>query len=279
MRISHSAKEVFTTCAYKYFLQYFWKLKAKGYRPALAFGDAMDAGLNTLLKTRDLSKGKDAFAEKWNWYKNKDIAYNKSDLDEWLVEGQEFKNVSEMTWASLFKRGIILLEEFDAQIMPRIKKVVEVQIDDKVTNDFGDELVIKTDFICIWEDGRVILFDNKTSSVKYEDDAVRKSEQLAIYYETLKDKYDIDAAGYIVIPKRINKKKLPRVEIKVMIDDIDQETIQKTLKSYDDVLEQIKGGMFPQNKKACIGKFGKCDFYDLCHKGSMEGLEENKWRK
>lgn len=279
MRISHSSLTTYLECPYKWFLNYMWKLRPQGNKSSLAFGDAIDMGLNTLLETRNLEEAKKAFETRWKTYRNKDVTYSKSDLDEHLVDGEEFPNDKQKTWTSLSRKGIILLEEFHEQIMPRIKEVVKVQINEVVKNDLGDELVVKTDFICRWEDDRIILFDNKTSSVKYEEDSVRKSEQLSIYYETLRIDYKIDAAGYIVIPKRINKKKLPRVDIKVIIDQIDQETIDSTLQAYDDVLAQIKSAAFPQNKKACIGKFGKCDYYDLCHNGSMKGLEENVWRK
>lgn len=274
MRISHSAKDVYTKCAYEYFLKYMWKLRPTQLRSPLCFGDAIDCGLNTLLETRDVYKAKYEFAMRWETYKNKDILYSKSDLDNFLVEDDPGN-----TWLSLWRRGDILLEEFNEQIMPRIKEVIKVQLDQTAKNDMGDELVIKTDFICIWEDGKRILFDNKTSSMKYAEDSVRVSPQLAIYYETLKAEYNLDAAGYIVIPKRINKKKIPRVKIEVIIDNIDPETTAKTLESYDEVLKEIKAGHFGQNKQACISVYGRCDYYNLCHEGSMQGLIEKGERK
>jgi hypothetical protein len=248
-----------------------WKLRPTQLRSPLAFGDAIDTGLNHLLETRDLAKAKFEFDIRWNTYREKDVAYSKSDLDEFLVEDDPGN-----TWLSLLRRGNILLEEFNEQIMPRIKDVVKVQLDQTAQNDMGDELVIKTDFICVWEDGRRILFDNKTSSMKYAEDSVRVSPQLAIYYETLKAEYSLDCAGYIVIPKRINKIKTPRVKIEVIIDNIDPETTAKTLESYDEVLRQIKAANFIQNKQSCISVFGKCDFYNYCHQGDLAGLIEKK---
>lgn len=271
MRISHSAKDVYTKCAYEYFLKYIWKLRTVKPRSPLAFGDAIDVGLNTLLESRDVVNAMCQFQNRWTTYKDKDVVYSKSDLDEFLVPDDPTN-----TWLSLLHRGNILIQEFNEQIMPRIKEVIKVQLDQTAKNDMGDELVIKTDFICVWEDGRRILFDNKTSSMKYAEDSVRVSPQLAIYYETLKAEYDLDAAGYIVIPKRINKIKTPRVKIEVIIDRIDPETTAKTLESYDSVLKEIKAGSFPANHSSCIGVFGKCDYYNYCHAGSMEGLEEKK---
>lgn len=268
MRISHSAKDKFLECGYKYFLHYMLKLRPTAKRSPLCFGDSIDTGLNTLLETRDLGGAIVAFNDSWEKYRD-GVVYSKSDLEEHLFE----ENETPEPWESLRRRGRILLEEFNDQIMPRITEVIAVQINQVIPNDQGDELVVKTDFICIWEDGRRVLFDNKTSTMKYAEDSVRLSPQLAIYYETLKEQFDLDAAGYIVIPKKINKKKLPRVNISVIIDQISEETLHKTLAEYDNALEQIKSANFPQNRKECFGKFGKCDYYDYCHGGDLTGLE------
>lgn len=272
MRISHSAKDRYLECAYKYFLHYMLKLRPTAKRSPLCFGDAIDMGLNTLLETRDLGRGIVAFNETWDKYKEVGVVYSKSDLEEHLFE----ENETPEPWESLRRRGRILLEEFNSQIMPKIAEVIAVQINQVIPNDVGDELVVKTDFICVWEDGRRILFDNKTSTVKYAEDSVRLSPQLAIYYETLKEQYNLDAAGYIVIPKKINKKKKPLVNITVIIDQIDEETFHKTLEEYDNVLANIKAANFPQNRAACFGKFGRCEMYDYCYSGSLEGLAFQK---
>lgn len=271
MKISHSAKDTYQSCAYKYFLHYFLKLRPTQLRSPLCFGDAIDCGLNVLLETRDIEKAQIVFDERWITYKDKNVAYSKSDLDVFLVEDDPGN-----TWLSLYRRGMILLTEFNEQIMPKIKEVIKVQLDQTAQNALGDELVIKTDFICVWEDGRRVLFDNKTSSMKYAEDSVRVSPQLAIYYETLKAEYNLDAAGYIVIPKRINKVKVPRVKIEVIIDNIDPETTAKTLESYDEVLANIKAASFIPNTSSCVSVYGKCDYYSWCKSGSKEGLEEKK---
>lgn len=276
MKISHSAKEIYTECSYKYYLKYMLKLRPTGYKSPLAFGDAIDMGLNTLLETRDLGVAEDAFQQRWEFYSNKDVPYTKSDFDDWLLEEGIEGTQNQLTWHTLNARGMIMLKEFNDQIMPRIKEVIKVQIDQTVPNDLGDELVIKTDFIAVWEDGRRILFDNKTSSVAYEEDSVKHSPQLSIYFETLKQEYNLDAAGYIVIPKKLRKKKLPAIEIKVIIDTIPQATVDATLESYDETLTNIKAAKFQCNPEACMSKYGKCEYYAWCHGRDKTGLEEKK---
>lgn len=275
MKISHSAKDTYLDCGYKYFLHYMLKLRPTEEKSPLVFGDAVDCGLNTLLETRDLAKAKEEFLLRWNLARKKNISYSKSDYEEHTVDDlSQYKTSQELNWASLKGKGLLMLEEYDEQIMPRIKAVKAVQLNRFISNGSGDLLNIKTDFICEWEDGRIILFDNKTSSMAYKEDSVRTSKQLATYYEMLKEEYKIEACGYIVIPKRTNKKKKPRVEIKVIIDTIPEETIEDTFQDYEKVLAGVKAAKFEQNRHSCVGKFGKCPYYDFCLHGDKTGLEE-----
>lgn len=269
MRISHSSKEMFLESSKKFFLHYFLKLRPKAKSSPLCFGEAVDEGLNALLLTKDISKAMVSFETCWNKYRNVGVVWSKSDLEDHLFDPEETPEA----WESLRRRGVIILEEYNTQIMPRIKEVVAVQIDKLVPNEQGDHLQVKTDFIAVWEDGRRILFDNKTTSMAYKEDAVRLSEQLAIYYELLKEEYKLDAAGFIVIAKKVNKKKLPCVNINVIIDAIDEETFHRTLEQYDDVLAQIKTGVFSCEPSSCGSKFGPCCYRKFCLTGNMEGLE------
>lgn len=275
MQISHSAMNTFLECNFKYFLHYFIKYRPKQLASPLVWGGAIDNALNVLLETKDVEKAKDAYRKHWLDLSKGNIKYSKSDVEEHLVHDiiEHGGSFEDQAMNSLMARGLIILDEYNIQIIPRIKEVIAVQVDDKLISDKQDALVIKADFICVWEDGRRVLFDNKTSSSKYAEDSVRTSAQLGIYYEALKEKYNLDAAGYIVIPKKVNKKKLPLVNIKVIIDSVDEETIDETLSNYDNTLEIIKEGIFEKNHKSCVTFFGKCPFYKYCHEGSIEGLD------
>jgi hypothetical protein len=274
MRISFSGLQKYLNCRYEFFLHYFRKLRSVEERSSLVFGSAIDSGLNTLLETRDLNKALGVFNTEWDKHENnKNIQYSKADLEEHLL-GSLLSYSKANSWQSLKVKGNIFLKEYNEQVMPKIKKVIKVQLDEVIPNDSGDELVIKTDFICEWEDGKIILFDNKTSSVNYAEDSVRKSEQLAIYYEMLHEKYKITHCGYIVIPKATRKKKLPVVEIKIIIDKVDESTIESTFKSFETALNGIKDAKFEKNLDNCINKYGKCTYYNLCHGGSLKGLSE-----
>lgn len=282
MKLSHSSVNTYLECAYKWHLHYNLKLRASQEKSALKIGDAIDSGLNHLLETRQLDEAINIFQNKWEAVaKSGNIQYSKSDVEEHLLEDVEITKESDKGYYSWLKKGEILLREYNDQIMPRIKNVIKVQLDDVLKYEDGsfDEIAIKTDFICEWEDGRRILFDNKTSSMRYDKDSVKESAQLALYFEALKDRFKLDAAGYIVIPKKVNKQKKPLVKIEVIIDKVSEKTIDNTFETFNTVFESIKKAEFNKNHDACHGKFGKCQFYEYCHNNSVEGLKEEKYGK
>lgn len=276
MRLSYSSTETYMSCPYKWYNHYLRKLRPKEEnRSSLAFGSSVDFALNHLLETRNLQESLDKFIQSWNIHENNiDIIYTKSDLEEHLlIEDQMNLSTRDKSWISLQQKGLILVEEFNNQVMSDLSEVIKVQIDETINNELGDQLVIKTDFIGIYK-GKRILFDNKTSSVKYDSNSVKKSHQLAIYYNALQEEYKLEAAGYIVLPKKINKRKLPKVNIEVIIDTIPEEMIQEAFDRFDYVLENVKAGNFPKNENSCINIYGKCTYYDYCKYGSTKGLVE-----
>lgn len=275
MRLSHSSKNVYQECGYKWFNHYYRKLRTTDESSPLVFGNSVDLGLNTLLETRDLPKALSVFEESWGKVRaEQNIKYSKSDLQEELIKDLVATNEKDKSWLSLNEKGKILINEYNDQVMPRIKEVIKVQLDQVIKNETGDELIIKTDFIATWEDGRRILFDNKTSSVKYEENSVKESAQLATYYEGLKEEYKLEACGYIVLPKKINKRKKPAIDIKIIIDQVAEETIEATFKEYEEVLEGVKAAKFEKNFDACTSVYGRCIYYQYCRNGSTEGLVE-----
>lgn len=279
MRLSHSSKDTYLSCAYKWYLHYMMKIRAIEESSPLAFGSSVDNGLNSLLETRDLNLALTHFKESWIKHRDdQNIKYSKSDLQEELIpESETPRNDKDKSWLSLMEKGKILINEYNEQIMPNIGEVIKVQLDMVVPNETGDELVIKTDFISVWKPtGQRILFDNKTSSVNYKTDSVKESAQLGTYFELLKEEYKLDAAGYIVLPKKINKRKKPAIDIKVIIDTVSEETIEKTFKEYEYVLDSIKDAKFEKNWDNCTSVFGKCQYHEYCRTKSMNGLVEKK---
>ena len=67
------------------------------------------------------------------------------------------------------------------------------------------------------------------------------------------------------------------VKSQVIIDKTTKEFTEQTLGNYDFVCSSIKNEEFPQNFESCT-RYGimKCDFWNLCHNGSMDDLQKKE---
>ena len=127
--------------------------------------------------------------------------------------------------------------------------------------------------------GRKLLIDLKTSSnpkLYYPEDAAEKSRQLGIYSEDT----GIREVAYLVADKNIRQKH-PRVRLSFIEGLITEEHLDQVFEEIEEVTQQIKEKLpkgedsFEKNKDSCF-RFGKCQYYDLCHNGKMTGLEKVK---
>ena len=121
------------------------------------------------------------------------------------LHSDERKFYNYMNWTSMFRKGELMLKAYLTEVIPRIKKVLAVQKQIDIQGEDGDSIIGFIDFIAEWEDGRIVIFDNKTSARAYEDDAVLKSPQLTLYTYAVESEYKTRTAGFIVLRKAINK--------------------------------------------------------------------------
>lgn len=65
----------------------------------------------------------------------------------------------------------------------------------------------------------------------------------------------------------------------IIVDEVPQKSQDLVIENVDEVNKCIKSGLFPRNLDHCTNHYGgKCPFYNLCHKDSMEGLIESEPR-
>lgn len=281
IQLSYSASQKYQMSPRSYYLHYVRRLRSEKTGSALVFGNAVDNAVNTMLKNKmeNLSPGKTGYKDpkihfvkiwerqeingkKTDLRKTELIKYSKSDYDENILTDNEYKLIEKgfnKNWVSLLKKGIMMLEAYEEQIIPRINKVLAVQKYVKMTNEVGDSFVGWVDFICEWEDGNIYIVDNKTTSIKYKEDSVRTSPQLATYFEGTREEINPHGAMYIAIPKKFRKRKEPLVPIEVVKDQISEDLIETTFEEYDDTLYGIKMGNFPctgcrSNPFGCVYK-------------------------
>jgi hypothetical protein len=178
-----------------------------------------------------------------------------------------------LAWRSLYNKGILMLDTFKAEILPKFAKILDVQVDYRIDNGDGDILTVKMDFVAEMPDGKVVVFDNKTSSTAYPKDAVETSPQLATYLEFWDTRY----AGYIVLEKKIRKDK--RLRYQFMINEIPEEFTKKVFDDFSEGLYNIKEEIYERNTDACRSYGRLCEFYDLCHNNEIGNLREIIYRE
>lgn len=263
--LSHTAKNKYLNCPLSWYMHYKLKLRERIVGSALPFGTAIDAAQEALLKGKTLEEAIKIFDDLWIAPKingkqldgptTKLIKFSKADGKEGLAD---------TAWGNLREKGHLLIAAYQQEIMPSIKDVLAVQKRISIKNDYGDSIIGFADMIVKWEDGRNILFDNKTSSKKYPLDAVTegdKAGQLALYFEALQEEYSLDAAGFIVLEKEIRVRE-PRTRIQTLIDTVPENIIEETFQEFEEVLTGIKLGQFPSNHPHCNQFYGDC----ICNK-------------
>lgn len=236
-------------CSFCYYLHYIERIRPVKGKSSLLFGGAIDAALNDLLINRDLDRALKIFYERWdefeiNGVKHKApaidfVKYAKSDVDEELLEyyGHRPDQLVSPAWVCLRHKGSLFLHQYYRDVLPKIKEVIAVQEPVSLSNDEGDEISGFLDLIVVWEDGKTYLLDNKSSSVKYEENSAKLGQQLPLYYYMIKEKYKLDGIGYIVLSKKINKN---RKKICSVCQFDGSETRHKTCNNY--VMSYVANG-------------------------------------
>jgi hypothetical protein len=298
--ISHSAWEKYSTCPKIYDYHYNERLRSDANSSALAFGVAIDAGLNKLLLTKNLDEAIVAFRESFKFEDLGNVVFEAKDLDNVLLPREELDtNHAKNAWKSMRIKGRMLIEEYDRVIMPMIEEVHSVQEELSCRSGIVDAIVT------IRGHGRVVL-DNKTSARPYDADAVANSTQLALYCADKK----IDKGAFAVLVKTVDKRSVrtcssckfdgasskhktcpvinhgvrchgewieshePQVNVQLLVDKMPKVTSYLITESIRETERAIESKIYPRNLKSCGRIYGKpCPYFNKCWRGSNEGLE------
>jgi hypothetical protein len=239
-RLSHSSASKFMTCPTAWKFHYKDRIRSKEQKAALLFGSAVDTALQVMLKD-----GKDplkAFIDAWTFAEVHgkklylpictEIVYSNSDFDKDLcaktidfekysailkkkeevgfqgleTSDKEFLNLA--NWSCLREKGLLMIKAVQEKVLPNIEEVLGVQEYVTLENSTGDSIIGYADLVCRWKGLKYpVVFDFKTSSIKYDRDAVLVSPQLTLYVHALEEKFHTRLAGFIVLQKRIQKNK------------------------------------------------------------------------
>jgi len=246
-------------------------------------------------------------------YKNLKTQKTFSGFDSLNDKQKSFYNA--LNWLCLTRKGLIILRDYREHILPMLKKVHKVQIE--INYKLNDDTVINgfIDFIAETKDGKVVLFDNKTSGSAYSDDAVLNSPQLALYKEAIKElipDLNIEYAGFIVMRKNIAKNLVktcsscghvgkgrhsncdnvikgkrcggswnetisPEANFQILIDKIPQSYKNIVIDNFKDVNDGIEKNVFPRNLDKCSSWYGgDCPHKAFCMNNDMRGLKKDE---
>ena len=186
-----------------------------------------------------------------------DILKSKKELSK---EDQRLYNY--IAYLSLCRKGIMLINAYRNDILPKIHTVYEVQKKIELPDDDGNVIIGYIDAVVSFVDNpkTKVVLDDKTSSKPYKPDSVTNSPQLATYCEHEELYY----AAYAIAEKNIRKRH-PRARTQLIIDKVSDETFNKTFDDYETVLEGIKNKEFDKNYDSGCFNFGQvCPYYGYC---------------
>ena len=304
-KFSNSSIDKYTECSLCYKLHYIDRIRPVRTKSALLFGGVLDTALNDLLLNKNLIKAKETFIKQWTEVNVNTTDFSKSDLD---IELNDFfqpqnglyKLVEDInsSWQSLLNKGLLFIEQYHKEVLPKIKKVLSIQEPVSLKNDDGDEISGFLDLIVEWEDGKTYLLDNKSSSVTYEEFSAKMGQQLPLYYYIVKEKYKLDGVGYIVLNKKINKNKVkkcktcgeinkgthktcdgltgfkrcngefditinPSVDIQYVFNQVAESDEKRVLDKFDEVNYNVSNGYFAENHSEKRNKYFQwCPYKD-----------------
>lgn len=210
-------------------------------------------------------------------------------------------------WLSVRRKGHLLVECYEKEILPKIKVVHSIQKFVNLPNDEGDTLIGFIDLECEFEDyDGIFTADNKTSSSKFKQKDINDKPQLLIYDEFTGH----GQAAYIVLqkkPKYIKtkscqdcdytetgaKRKCPEcggklevsevepiIDWEIIVDSIDEEKKDLLFEEISGILSDMKAATkYPQNRDSCFQYGRKCVYYDHCRNGSTKGLSKQGKKK
>ena len=198
----------------------------------------------------------------------------------------------------------MMLVTYQKEVMPRIKRVIEVQKNVGVKNDEGHSTGGIIDLIAELDDGKVYVLDNKTSGSFYVSEDVMTSQQLTLYCAVtginragflvlLKDPSKhktCPACGNIVVggnikncPAEINGKKCGTkmtveffVKHQVLLDTISEHAMDQVLNDSQSALDGITSNRFIMNRDACLDWYGqRCPYFNACHRNDTSDLDKS----
>ena len=281
--LSHSAREMYTTCGRKYKFAHVDRLESIHSSANLGFGKAVHRGCEVFLihdaTGQYIADPVQEFHRVWNEFCDTHIVKFSSRWDK----------------EKLSETGAILVEKFieDWKAMG-LMVVLDVNgepvLERKLRIELPDNVIYTAilDILAMTPDGKIIVVDIKTPGVKGFDGFTLMSEQL-LGYQVVVDAHaeslgvdHIDGRAFynlykVPVPKT-GRGEGPRVLPFDPVGRATDEDIADWINETVAIANDIRDGRFPKRPgDAFNSPCGMCEeFFGLCSKGDMEGLRKKK---
>lgn len=341
-RLSHSSYGKYVTCPRSFKYHYIDKIRPTSNPSHLIFGSAVDKGLNALVM--ESGSPLEACESELRKLVVDDVEFARADYDPELIDEttkaelksqcdkiagmsldldslvptlldrprntlskKQLQVLALCCTTSLKAKAALMLDAYKRIVMPNIKRVVSSQEFINWKDQHGNEFTGVLDLIVDLEGHGELPADNKTASRPYEQDAVSKSTQLAIYSKiTGKTK-----AAFFVMDKTIKKNRIkvctvcgyngsggrhktcaneiegkrcdgewketiqPEANIQIIVGDVPEKLQEITIEALSETSQAIKCGVFPRNLNACDNQYGRpCPYREYCWRGDKTGLKK-----
>lgn len=281
LHVDNSAKELFESCARAAEYYSVWRRDAKGEKSSLFRGEVIHHALairrNWHLQGAPQSKweaeqcayilnayeGKDFGPDEWRTAEhaiNTVLEYNKA----WPIETEPFK-VIEGSVEKPFKLLLGETEDLNADVVCHLGKIHLAKVKIFWTGIIDARVLYGTNLV----------LDSKTTSIlgsNFWDNFVLDSQMLSYVWACKQLGHPVD--GYLVdaIAGRKPTKSGKAYEFQRQRFFADQQQIDEwekdTYTLICDFLEHLCRGYFPKSPKWCFGKYGKCQYWDVCSQPS-----------
>lgn len=220
-----------------------------------------------------------------------------------------------VSWLSMKRKGKLLLQAFNTQFFPKIKRVLSTQQRAQIQDpNTGDTITGFIDMVLEIEGyDKPIIFDLKTAGQPYTQQDIDLTQQLTLYSAMKSGDYNTDLVGYVVLCKNIPKeilstcktckniknsahktcnaldsngkrcngdwdeKIIPKPVVQVLVEKKDANQINDLLIDYGNIILAMKQDIVYKNTNKCTNWYGGiCSFYDACHKGDYSKLVKKK---
>lgn len=276
--LSHSARELFTTCGRKYKFTYVDRLEPIEMSANLGFGRAFHRGAEVFLIAHTtgevIAEPIAEFNRMWDEFcENHIVDYSSRwDREELRRTGHKLLQLFMQDWIS---RGLLVV--LDAQGKPVLERKLKIELPDDVI------YTAVIDVLAMTPDGRIVVIDLKTPAQAAFEGFVDLAEQL-IGYQVVVDAHapslaieQVDGrAFYELIKVPIPKTKQgqgPRVAPLHIVGRADSEAIRDWMYETIAIANDIRAGRFPKRPgDAYASPCSLCSLVNRCRNNSMEGL-------